>query len=261
MHPALHSWRDEWPAYAVRLMAYVGGLTLLSMAAAEFYQSTPVKSAIVPADQSGWIAIEKPFPAFTLSIPEAAGQPETYAIQRHERGEGRKDILSLGSPHGATPYLEVTIYRAGREIARFAPPVETVVTEAAALGPVNITPVSEPLATKFGPLALARFETSQGAPRFCLGFVRAYDDPMLQIAGRFCQSDNFIQDSTLSCALDRLTLLYAGSEPKIGALFAQAELNRSYCGQRDPLMAATPKYRLLWKALEMGPPPARRADR
>jgi len=31
-----------------------------------------------------------------------------------------------------------------------------------------------------------------------------------------------------------LTLLFAGSEPKVGALFAQAELSRSYCGQRDP---------------------------
>ncbi|HEY6381895.1 MAG TPA: hypothetical protein VIY07_08835 [Pseudolabrys sp.] len=41
-----------------------------------------------------------------------------------------------------------------------------------------------------------------------------------------------------------------GSEPKLGALFAQAELNRSYGGQRDPILAATPKYHLLWKALD-----------
>ena len=249
MHPALHSWRDEWPAYAVRLMAYVGGLTLLSIAAAEFYRSPPVKSPIASADRSVWIDIEKPFPAFALSIPEAAGQREVYAIQRHERGDGRKDILRLGDRDGVTPYLEVTIYRAGREIARFAPPIETMVTEAAAVGPVNVAPLPEPLATKFGPLAIARFETSQGAPRFCLGFVHAYEDPMLQISGRFCQGGGFIQDTTLSCALDRLTLLYAGSEPKVGTLFAHAELNRSYCGQRDPLMTATPKYRTLWKAI------------
>jgi len=249
MHPALHSWRDEWPAYAVRLMAYVGGLTLLSIGAAEFYRSPSVKSPIGSADRSAWIEIEKPFPAFALSIPEAAGQPETYAIRRHDRGDGRKDILRLGDPDGITPYLEVAIYRAGTEIARFAPPVETIVTEAAALGPVNVTPMPEPLATKFGSLAVVRFETSKGAARFCLGFVHAFDDPMLQISGRFCQGDSFIQDSTLSCALDRLTLLYAGSEPKIGTLFAHAELNRSYCGQRDPLMTATPKYRTLWKAV------------
>jgi len=50
-------------------------------------------------------------------------------------------------------------------------------------------------------------------------------------------------------ALDRLTLLSADSEPKVAALFAQAELNRSYCGQRNPIPATTPKYHRLWKAL------------
>lgn len=254
MHPALHSWRDELPGQAVRLLAYVGGLTLLSMVAAALFQSKPVNSPIAHVDRSDWIEIEKPFPAFALSIPEAAGQPESYAIRRHATGDGRKDILGLGDPDGLTPYLQVEIYRAGREISRFASPVEAVVTEAAALGPVNVMPAADTLATKFGALDLVRFETSQGARRFCLGFVRSFDDPMLQISGYFCQGDGFIQDSTLSCALDRLTLLYAGSEPKIGALFARAELNRSYCGQRDPLMTATPKYRALWKALEMGPP-------
>lgn len=254
MHPALHSWRDELPGQAVRVMAYVGALALLSILAAEFFQSTPLKPDIVPVDRSGWIEVDKPFPAFALAIPEAAGQPEKYAIWRHATGDGRKDVLSLGDSEGLTPYLEVTVYRAGREISRFAPPLEAIVSEAAALGPVNVTPAAETLPTKFGALDLVRFETAQGAKRFCLGFARTYDDPMLQITGRFCQGDGFVQDGTLSCALDRLTLLYAGSEPKIGALFAHAELNRSYCGQRDPLMTATPKYRALWKALEMGPP-------
>jgi hypothetical protein len=52
-----------------------------------------------------------------------------------------------------------------------------------------------------------------------------------------------------TCALDRLTLLSAGSEPKVGALFAEAELHRSFCGQRDPILAETPKYKRLCKAL------------
>jgi len=257
MHPALHSWRDEWPGHAVRLVAYVGVLALLSIGATALFQSTPLTPTIAPVDRSDWITVDRPFPAFALSIPEAAGQPESYAIGRHRTGGGRKDILGLGDPEGATPYLEVTIYRPGSETARFGPPVETIVSDAAALGPVNIMPATDPLATKFGPLAMVRFATSRGVRRFCLGFVRSYDDPMLQISGRFCQGDGFIADGTLSCALDRLTLLHAGSEPKVGALFAQAEINRSFCGQRDPLMTATPKYRALWKALEMGPPRAR----
>jgi hypothetical protein len=78
----------------------------------------------------------------------------------------------------------------------------------------------------------------------------------LRIHDCFCQGGTeFIAQSTLACALDRLTLLAAGSESKIGAVFAKAELNRSYCGQRDPILAATPKYRLLWKAIANRPEP------
>lgn len=77
--------------------------------------------------------------------------------------------------------------------------------------------------------------------------MRAYDDPLLQLSGWFCQGGaDFVERSTLACALDRLTLLSAGSEPKVGALFAQAELNRSFCGQRNSLLAPTPKHRALW---------------
>jgi hypothetical protein len=84
--------------------------------------------------------------------------------------------------------------------------------------------------------------------------VRAFEDPRLQLSGWFCQGGSeFIQQRTLVCALDRLTLLAAGSEPKVGVLFAQAERNRSFCGQRDPILAATPKYHLQWKALATDP--------
>jgi len=254
MHPALHSWREELPANVVRLMAYVGGLVVLSIAAAQVFQSTPLKSPIAGVDRSNWTTIEKPFPAFTLAIPEAAGQPETYTIRRHATGNGRKDILGLGAPDGSTPYLRVEVYRAGGETSHFAAAADTIAADAEALGPVNLASVAEPVASKFGPISLVTFETSQAPHRYCLGFARTYDDPLLQLSGWFCQGDSYVPDSTLACALDRLTLLYAGSEPKVGALFAQAELNRSYCGQRDPLLAATPKYHVLWKALEMQPP-------
>ena len=64
------------------------------------------------------------------------------------------------------------------------------------------------------------------------------------LSGWFCQGGTeFVERGTLACALDRLTLLSAGSEPRSADLFAQAELNRSYCGQRDPILAATPEGR------------------
>ncbi len=247
MHPALHSWRDDLPPTLVRFLAYVGGIAALSTIAAHFFQSPPVMDAITPVHRSEWIEIERPFPAFALSIPEAADVPVHYAIRRHAEGGGRKDIISLGQADGVAPYLQVEIYRPGVEQPRFADPKAEIVSGAVALGPVEAASDSETLASKFGGLSIVPFTASQGVPRKCLGFVRAYDDPRMQLSGWFCQGgSDFIERSTLACALDRLTLLAAGSEPKVGALFAQAELNRSYCGQRSPLMTPTPKHRALW---------------
>ncbi len=258
MHPALHSWREELPATLVRILAYVGGIAVISIVAAQVFQSPPAIIAIKPMHHSPWIDIERPFPAFALSIPEAADVASHYAILRHAQGGGRKDIIELGEPDGLAPYLQVEIYRPGSETRRFADPEAEIVASAAALGPVNVSQAPEPLETKFGPLSVVGFEASKGAPRLCLGFVRSYDDPRLRLSGWFCQGGSeFIQRSTLACALDRLTLLSAGSEPKVGALFAQAELNRSFCGQRDPIIASTPKYKLLWKALASRPLPRR----
>ena len=148
------------------------------------------------------------------------------------------------------------IYRAGSEIDHFAPAAATIAAEAAALGPSALHEQA-PLASKFGPLAVVAFTTVKGTPRKCLGFVRAYDDPRLQLSGWFCRGGDFVARSTLACALDRLTLLSAGSEPKVGALFAKVELHRTFCGQRDPILASTPKYKLLWQALETRPRPRR----
>ena len=246
MHPALHSWREQLPARFVRLLAYLGGIAVLSMAAAHVFQSPPVIRA-TPVQQPEWTEVERPFPAFALSIPEAADVPASYVIRRHAEGGGRKDILALGEPDGASPYLQVEIYRPGSETSQFAGPQDEIAAAAAALGPVVLQQAEEPLASKFGPLSIVAFETSKGVARHCLGFVRAYGDPRLQLSGWFCQGGaDFIEPSTLACALDRLTLLAAGSEPKVGALFAQAELNRSFCGQRNLLLAPTFKYRALW---------------
>jgi hypothetical protein len=258
MHPALHSWREELPSTFVRVLAYLGAIAVLSIIAARSAQSPSATGVTKPAHQSEWTEIERPFPAFALPIPEATDVPSSYIIRRHVEGGGRKDILVLGVADSTAPYLQVEIYRPGNEIRHFAGPKAEIVSEATALGPIALRQIEEPLASKFGPLSIVTFETSKGPARHCLGFIRDYDDPMLQLSGWFCQGGaDFIERSTLSCALDRLSLLSAGSEPKVGALFAQAELNRSYCGQHDPILAATPKYKLLWKALATRPEPRR----
>jgi hypothetical protein len=258
MHPALYSWREELPATFVRLLAYVCAAFVLAIVCARLSQSPAAMNAITPKHQSEWIDIEKPFPAFALAIPEAVDAPSSYVIRRHAAGSGRRDILSLGATDGESPYLEVEIYRPGREIADFAETKDDLVARTAEAGPVSNLRLEDPLNSKFGPLSIAAFNVSAPTPRHCLGFLRDFDDPRLQLSGRFCQGGAaFIERSTLACALDRLTLLSAGSEPKVGALFARAELNRSFCGQHDTILAPTPKYQLLWKALASRPQPRR----
>jgi len=253
MHPILNSWREQLPSTFVRMLAYLGGITLLSIGAAQIFQSHPAINPIKTADQPQWIEIEKPFPAFALTIPEAAGVPSHYAIMRNRDGGGRKDVLSLGEPDSAAPYLQIEVYRPGSEIRRFARPEAEIAKGAAGLGPAQLGR-AEPLNSKFGSLSIVPFATTKGTPRHCLGFVRVYEDPMLQMSGWFCQGtkfggEAFIDRATLACALDRFTLLSAGSEPKVGVLFAKAELNRTFCGQHDPILAPTPKHQLLWKAV------------
>jgi hypothetical protein len=261
MHPAVRSSRDELSSRLVRILAYLGGAAVLSTVASHLFQSPKVMGAITPVDPPEWIDVERPFRAFALSIPEAADAPAKYTIRRHATGGGRQDILELGEPDGALPSLHVEIYRAGSEILGFDDPKTEIIANARALEPIHVTSLAEPLPSKFGPLTLVSFIAAKGTLRSCLAFMRTYSDPRVQLSGWFCQGGTeFIEQSTLACALDRLTLLAAGSEPKLGALFAQAELNRSYCGQRDPILAATPKYHLLWKALAKKLEP-RRSDR
>ena len=163
----------------------------------------------------------------------------------------------MGEPNSVAPYLQVEIYRPGSEIAPLRRSASRDRRGGGRARAGRVATRGGAAGEQIRPAVGRAFDTSKGAPRHCLGFVRAYDDPRLQLSGWFCRGGDRSGSSTLACALDRLTLLSAGSEPKVGALFAQAELNRSYCGQHDPILAATPKYKLLWKALATRPEPRR----
>ena len=57
MHPALHSWREELAPALVRVLAYVGGTAVLSIAAAHIFQSPPAMSPIAIV-HSPWVDID-----------------------------------------------------------------------------------------------------------------------------------------------------------------------------------------------------------
>jgi hypothetical protein len=249
--PRLYSWREDWQAAFVRGLAVLCGLVVLSIAAASVFQTPAVVTATAPKPKADWIEIDKPFPAFALSIPEAADAPFSYAIRRHATGGGRLDILNLGSRDGDGPLLHIEVYRPGKEKFRFGEAASEVLARAGDLAPAELTALPAPVDTKFGPMSVATFRTGAGERKSCIGFARGFYDPMLQIAGWFCQSgDSFVTPDTLACALDRFTLLSAGSEPKVGELFAHAELKRSFCGQRNILLTPTPRHKALWSAIE-----------
>jgi hypothetical protein len=259
VHPALYSWREDLPSAFVRALAVFCALVVLSVFSAWIFQAPTHKADSQPAPRPEWIEVDRPFPAFTLSIPEAAdgsGQlPLSYAIRRHAESGGRIDILTLGAADGPAPSLHIEVYRPGTEVFLVRDTKSEIGVRASELGPVAVTISNDPVETKFGAMPLATFLSSKGTPRRCVAFNKSFDDPRLQIFGWFCQGsdfggENFIEPATLACALDRFSLLSAGNEPKFGALFAQAELHRSFCGQRSMLLAPTPKHAMLWKAVE-----------
>jgi hypothetical protein len=232
--------RSEASATLVRLLAYLSGLGILGCIAAYFVQPAAnlLQSESLPVME--WRQVAKPFAAFSLRMPDLAESGYDYAMRRHVSGGGRQDILTWGSLEGATPHLMVEIYRPQAERSGFGSAEAEI---AARLQGRDHSPVkfAGAMDTKFGTMSLVQFSLS--APlRQCLGFVHAYEDPKLQILGWHCSSGAMaVEREMAACALDRLTLVAAGSEPKVRELFARAELRRNFCGQRSHLLTPTPK--------------------
>jgi hypothetical protein len=238
-----HSFVAELSATLIRLLAYVGGVVVLTLLAAKLFGMPAVNAAV---ERDPWSAVEKPFHAFTLTIPEFAEPEPDYAIRRHPGG-GRKDILSWGGPWlgstDARSRLHVEIYRPGKEIRRFDDAASAVAARTAELGgPFALKPAA-PIESKLGQVATFDFTAALGRERRrCLGFVRAFDEPMLEISGWYCKGGNEMVDrGTLACALEQLTLVMAASEPKVTELFAHIEMQRKACGQRTGPRTASPR--------------------
>jgi hypothetical protein len=232
--------RSEAGAILLRLCAYAGALGVMALPAAYFVHSAPSLMAAEPAPVTAWRQVAKPYAAFSVLMTELAERDHDYAMRRHISGGGRQDILTWGELKGSTPHLMVEIYRPGAELTGFGSAEQEIAARLKRSGGSAVQYVGE-MESKFGTASLVEF--SLGEPlRQCLGFVRAYEDPKLQILGWHCTSGSTpVHRDVVACALDRLTLVAAGSEPKLRELFARAELKRNFCGQRSHLLAPTPK--------------------
>ena len=240
MHPSALTLTGEIRATAVRLFAYICGIAGIAVLAAELFQAAPVVAAIEPAPRLDWLTIERPAPAFEAHLPELS-EESRYIIKRHSRGGGRKDIISFGEPGRSLRHVTLEIYRPGTELGHFADPASEIAAQAGVFGPATDVRASLPIDTKFGKMATVDFAVGRFGGGHCVGFVRNFNMPRLQISGLSCNMDTIVDRAAVRCMLDRLTLLSAGSDQKIAEVFARAEVNRKFCGQRDPLMYATPK--------------------
>ncbi len=257
MHQASYTLPDDIRATLVRTIAYMGGLAVLALMAASFFQESRSALAIDPAPLPAWTAMEHPYPAFELLMPELSGSPYSYAILRRNTDNARKDVLTWGDASGqswrqvwgqpvpgdgaARPYAMVEIFRPGPRGENFLDaPSELAARLIDETIADDVKPVGA-VASKFGPMPMVDFAIApQGHLRRCLGFARAFDNPSLQIAGWYCSAGAEVVDRTkLGCMIDRLTVVNA--DAPVTAFFARAETKRTFCGQRSPILAATPE--------------------
>jgi hypothetical protein len=254
VHPALRHFADELSATAARTFAYLGGLAVIAVTVLRIF-GPPDEEAEPEPPRSDWVEVARPFRAFALTVPDFAQPEPDYAIRRHADG-GRKDIMTWGDPSAARSLLMIEIYRPGGEVEQFGKPADDVAALTAALGgpyPLRPAPAIE---SKFGPVATFDFvANADERPRQCLGFQRAFDDPRLEVAGWYCRGGiEVIDRSVVACALERLSLLMAASEPKVTALFARAESQRKPCSHKvSPLQRLSNTLRHDWLATSAMP--------
>jgi hypothetical protein len=227
IHPALNSLADEFFGTLMRLVAYVGALAGLAIIGLQLWNALPDLAAPEPAAVAAWSLATRSYPAFAVSQFDLQGKTETYEIFRHPEG-GRKDVFHWAS-QGEKPAAELEIYRPGGESGRSGPAIAEIAARMDLNG-MHELEAAGVIDSKFGPVTLLRLTGSADDAPSCLGFLKRFGDPNLQISGWSCQGDALpARRAAIGCMLSRLILLTSGNDPKLAELFARAELRRGSC--------------------------------
>jgi hypothetical protein len=230
----LSGFADEIRATAMRILAYLCGVAVLALIATDIgsrLNDDIDLSPRAPLRQQPWHPIERPNPAFAVRSADLSEKTATYEILRHAEG-GRKDVMKWSDAGTALPWAEIEIYRPGEESQGFVPATLEIGARTA-LWNVRDVQADGVLDSKFGPVSLVAFSAQANGKRLnCTGFARSFDDPQLQISGWTCRGTAQSGGRQVAaCLLNRLTLLAAGSDPKLAELFAHSELKRQAdCG-------------------------------
>jgi hypothetical protein len=238
IHPALWSFAEECRGTTVRLTAYVGALALIAIACSYLWDELPLATALEPAARAGWNMADRSHPAFAVSQFDSIGKTEVYEIFRHPEG-GRKDVIRWAATATEKPIAELELYRLGAELAQARPPADEI---AARMDPDGMRPIAGEgiVDSKFGPVALFGFADRASGGQHCLGFMKNLEAANLRISGWSCQGETLpARRQAIACTLNRLTLLSAGTDPKLAELFAQAELKRGNCASGNAATASS----------------------
>jgi len=232
LHPALINFAEEFRAVSVRLLAYVCGVGVLALIAADLFSGAAIDAveASVPLrSRDTWGPAVRPQPAFSAPVADLSGHSASYEILRHPEG-GRKDILRWSASLGDAPLSQIELYRPGPELTAFGPAAAEIAMRIGQ-GRLETMQAAGVVETKFGAVALVGFSTEvAGKQQACIGFAHSFETPRMQISGWSCQGGHAqLQRQAVACALDRLTMLSAGNDPKLAELFARAELRRAGC--------------------------------
>lgn len=235
IHPALTSFADETCATLARLFAYVGTLALIGILAVHFWDLWDAARGVAEPSKVSWSVASRSHPAFAISSPDPSEKTETYIILRHPEG-GRKDIFRWAGKD-EKPLAELEIYRQGGEFDPLVPPAADLAARMTPAGLSELEPAGL-VASKFGMVTLLRAGEAD-ATRSCLGFIRRFEAPDLQISGWSCRGNSWPERrAAIACTLNRLILLTSGNEPKLAEMFARAELRRGNCGGAAPAVSA-----------------------
>lgn len=221
---ALTSFVDEVYATLSGLFAYAAVLALFVVLGAYLWRQLPDATAVAAPAAAGWSLAGRQAPAFAISKLDQRDKTEAYEIFRHPEG-GRKDIFRWADADGVLA-AELEIYRPGGEAMG---PAVTEIAGRLDPGGDRGLKAAGIVDSKFGSVTLLRPARQDGS-RACLGFLKQADAPDLRISGWTCQGDSLpARRAAIVCMLNRLTLLAAGNDPRLAALFAHAELKRTDC--------------------------------
>lgn len=234
IRPALTSFADEISATVARLFAYVGVLALFGILGVHAWNQLQFEWAEEPGLGIGWTVAAQASPDFAMSgqaASDRSNSSKAYLILRHPAG-GRKDVLRWSGPR-ARPLAELEIYRPGGEYGSATAARADLASRMPAPGSGREVAELESagtIETNFGSVTLLRQAGASAGAASCLGFLKRFDEPALQISGWSCRGDNLsARRAGIDCMLSRLVLARSGNEPKLAELFARTELPPGSC--------------------------------